>query len=316
VHHTPCRPPLSTRLTAALRRALRPRGRLGAFAVVCGVAAVLAVVVPMLVPAATAGGDDQVSLDSSATSATGEDGSSVVQLGVDGAGAATGSSTDPSAAGSPAPGSSPAADAPGASAPVAEDPAAASQPAATGAATGHTTTSSSPVLPTSSSPSSSSAPRAAAAPAPAAAPASSAAPRAATPRAAAPVAAAAPADPSAEGQVLTLVNQQRAAAGCGAVVADAGLASLARAHSADMRDRGYFSHDTPEGLSPFDRADKAGIPMYAENIAYGQPDAAAVMDDWMNSPGHRANILDCDLKKLGVGVATGPGGPWWTQDFA
>lgn len=52
-----------------------------------------------------------------------------------------------------------------------------------------------------------------------------------------------------------------------------------------------------------------------ENIARGQADAQAVMDAWMNSDGHRANILNCDYKTLGVGVHFGSGGPWWTQDF-
>ncbi len=119
-----------------------------------------------------------------------------------------------------------------------------------------------------------------------------------------------------EGQVVALVNQQRAAAGCPAVSADEPLARVARAHSADMRDRGYFSHTSPEGLSPFDRAAAAGVPgSRAENIAMGQPDAAAVMAAWMASPGHRTNILDCGLTRLGVGVAQGPGGPWWTQLF-
>jgi uncharacterized protein YkwD len=55
--------------------------------------------------------------------------------------------------------------------------------------------------------------------------------------------------------------------------------------------------------------------MRAENIAEGQQTPAAVMTAWMNSAGHRANILDCSLTTLGVGVATGSGGPWWTQDF-
>jgi uncharacterized protein YkwD len=116
--------------------------------------------------------------------------------------------------------------------------------------------------------------------------------------------------------VLALVNQERAAAGCAPVAADAALAGVARAHSADMRDRGYFSHTTPEGLDPFDRARAAGVGYArAENIARGQADPAAVMDAWMNSPGHRANVLDCSLTKLGIGVAEGAGGPWWTQLF-
>jgi uncharacterized protein YkwD len=83
-----------------------------------------------------------------------------------------------------------------------------------------------------------------------------------------------------------------------------------------MRDRGFFSHTNPDGLDPFARAAAAGLDARAENIAYGQPDPASVMDAWMNSPGHRANILDCSLTRLGVGMAEGAGGPWWTQLFA
>jgi len=100
------------------------------------------------------------------------------------------------------------------------------------------------------------------------------------------------------------------------VTADAGLAQVARAHSADMRDRGFFDHTNPSGQSPWDRAEAAGISYArAENIARGQRDAAAVMSAWMNSPGHRANILNCDLGRLGTGYAEGSGGPWWTQLF-
>ena len=116
--------------------------------------------------------------------------------------------------------------------------------------------------------------------------------------------------------MLALVNVQRAAAGCGALTADSALAAVARAHSADMRDRGFFDHVNPDGLDPFDRAERAGVSARAENIASGQPDPAAVMDAWMNSAGHRANILNCSLNRLGVGIADGSGGPWWTQLFA
>ncbi|WP_040339092.1 CAP domain-containing protein, partial [Candidatus Blastococcus massiliensis] len=116
-------------------------------------------------------------------------------------------------------------------------------------------------------------------------------------------------------QVLALVNQERASAGCRPLSADGGLAAVAAAHSADMRDRGYFDHVSLSGLSPFDRADAAGVSARAENIARGQADPAAVMESWMNSPGHRANILDCSLTRLGVGIADGGGGPWWTQLF-
>jgi uncharacterized protein YkwD len=115
--------------------------------------------------------------------------------------------------------------------------------------------------------------------------------------------------------VLALVNAERATAGCAPLSTDPGLAAVARAHSADMRDRHFFSHDNPDGLDPFERAAAAGLQASAENIAAGQPDAAAVMADWMDSSGHRRNILNCDLHTLGVGVAQGAGGPWWTQLF-
>ncbi|WP_299952346.1 CAP domain-containing protein [uncultured Modestobacter sp.] len=149
-------------------------------------------------------------------------------------------------------------------------------------------------------------------PAPSVAPAPAPAPVPAPP----PAAAAAPAAPGPEGQVLALVNTERAAAGCAPVSADDGLAAVARAHSTDMRDRDFFAHVNPDGVDPFARAEAAGVDYArAENIASGQPDAAAVMAAWMASTGHRENILNCDLRTLGVGVATGSGGPWWTQLF-
>src|SRR5918998_19762 len=122
--------------------------------------------------------------------------------------------------------------------------------------------------------------------------------------------------PAAEDEPAAAVELPAAEADGGALTADPALAAVARAHSADMRDRDYFSHTSPEGLSPFDRAEQAGIDYSrAENIAYGQADAAAVMKAWLESPGHRANILDCELTRLGMGVADGTGGPWWTQLF-
>ncbi|MFD6151739.1 CAP domain-containing protein [Streptomyces sp. NPDC060243] len=132
-----------------------------------------------------------------------------------------------------------------------------------------------------------------------------------------PVAAAPSGDESAAAAaVLALVNQERAKAGCSAVRADGALASLATAFSDDMAARGFFDHTDPDGDTPWDRADQAGVGnLGGENIARGQADAAAVMESWMNSPGHRANILNCDYKTLGVGVHFGSGGPWWTQDF-
>ncbi|MFF3744893.1 CAP domain-containing protein [Streptomyces kronopolitis] len=124
------------------------------------------------------------------------------------------------------------------------------------------------------------------------------------------------AGPSAASQVLSLVNQERGRAGCSPVAADGELTGLAQGFSDDMARRGFFGHTDPDGDSPWDRARAAGVPdLGGENIARGQADARAVMDSWMKSPGHRANILNCEYKTLGVGVHFGPGGPWWTQDF-
>ncbi|MFD9503938.1 CAP domain-containing protein [Streptomyces sp. NPDC060035] len=121
---------------------------------------------------------------------------------------------------------------------------------------------------------------------------------------------------SAQAAVLALVNQERAKVGCRPVTASASLNALAQNFSEDMAARGFFGHTDPDGATPWDRADKAGVEgLGGENIARGQADAQAVMDAWMNSDGHRANILNCDYTTLGVGVQLGSGGPWWTQDF-
>ncbi|MGW1763198.1 CAP domain-containing protein [Streptomyces sp. NPDC002073] len=121
---------------------------------------------------------------------------------------------------------------------------------------------------------------------------------------------------AAEAAVLALVNQERARAGCRPVRQNPPLATLAGAFSKDMADRGFFDHTDPDGATPWDRASNAGISgLGGENIARGQADAEAVMASWMNSPGHRANILNCEFRTLGVGTHFAAGGPWWTQDF-
>ncbi|MEV5974437.1 CAP domain-containing protein [Streptomyces sp. NPDC051921] len=121
---------------------------------------------------------------------------------------------------------------------------------------------------------------------------------------------------AAEAEVVRLVNLERAKVGCTPIRNDSGLASLAGAYSADMAARNFFDHTDPDGATPWDRAAKVGVTgLGGENIARGQVDAAAVMKSWMASDGHRANILNCDYKVLGVGVHFGDGGPWWTQDF-
>lgn len=115
---------------------------------------------------------------------------------------------------------------------------------------------------------------------------------------------------------MTSLEPECAKVGCSPLTASASLASLAQDFSKDMAARGFFDHTDPDGRTPWDRASKAGVRgLAAENTARGQADAQAVMDSWMNRDGHRANILNCDFKTLGVGVHYGSGGPWWTQDF-
>ena len=119
-------------------------------------------------------------------------------------------------------------------------------------------------------------------------------------------------------QVVQLTNQQRAANGCGALTVNATLTQVAQAHSADMAANNYFSHDSQDGRSPFDRMSQAGyrFSAAAENIAAGQRTPQDVVTAWMNSEGHRANILNCTYTEIGVGYATGGSyGTYWTQDF-
>ncbi|MFJ7967639.1 sigma-70 family RNA polymerase sigma factor [Streptomyces sp. NPDC096324] len=118
-------------------------------------------------------------------------------------------------------------------------------------------------------------------------------------------------------QVVALVNKERATAGCGPLTEDPQLEDAAQAHSDDMAARDFFEHTNPDGADPGKRITAAGYQWstYGENIAMGQQTPESVMESWMNSPGHRANILNCSFKNIGVGVHKGSGGPWWTQDF-
>ncbi|MER8094250.1 sigma-70 family RNA polymerase sigma factor [Streptomyces goshikiensis] len=127
----------------------------------------------------------------------------------------------------------------------------------------------------------------------------------------------APAPPGVAGQVIALVNKERAAAGCGPLTENSQLRSAAQGHSDDMAARNFFDHTNPDGADPGKRVTAAGYrwSTYGENIARGQQNADSVMDSWMKSPGHRANILNCAFKEIGVGIHQGAGGPWWTQNF-
>ncbi|MGW3286281.1 CAP domain-containing protein [Streptomyces sp. NPDC001002] len=119
-------------------------------------------------------------------------------------------------------------------------------------------------------------------------------------------------------EVVDLTNRERARAGLPPLAIDPLLTRAAQAHSADMVARAFYSHTDPEGGQPWDRAARAGSRRrtIGENIACGQRSAAEVVEGWMNSPGHRANILKPDFTHIGIGFAGGgPSGTYWTQLF-
>jgi uncharacterized protein YkwD len=115
-------------------------------------------------------------------------------------------------------------------------------------------------------------------------------------------------------QVVNLVNDERSTAGCKPLAEEPHLTKAAQDYSDDMSARNFFSHTNPEGVTFDQRIKNAGNPKPgAENIAKGQTSAAQVMTSWMNSEGHRANILNCSLTKIGVGFTKA--GNYWVQDF-
>ncbi len=140
--------------------------------------------------------------------------------------------------------------------------------------------------------------------------------------------------PSIEQQVIDLTNEQRQQNGCAtALVHSAQLAAAASAHSQDMALRDLFSHTGSDGSTMLSRIAATGYSysQLAENVAAGYATAGDVVAGWMKSPGHRANILNCDLRELGVGYYAqlddqsnvllddgqigGPYRYYWTQDF-
>ena len=117
-----------------------------------------------------------------------------------------------------------------------------------------------------------------------------------------------------EAEVVRLVNIERKKAGLSELKHNWELSRVARYKSEDMRDKGYFSHTSPTYGSPFQMMKSFGISYRTagENIAKGQTTPAAVVKGWMNSPGHRANILNSSFAEIGVGYASGN---YWTQMF-
>lgn len=118
-----------------------------------------------------------------------------------------------------------------------------------------------------------------------------------------------------EKEVVRLVNKERNLRGLNSLTMDWELSRVARYKSQDMHDKGYFSHNSPTYGSPFDMMSSFGIPYRSagENIAKGQATPQAVVNAWMNSSGHRANILNSSYKKIGVGYFAD--GNYWTQMF-
>lgn len=118
-----------------------------------------------------------------------------------------------------------------------------------------------------------------------------------------------------EQEVVRLVNQERAKNGLKELKQDWELSRVARIKSQDMRDNGYFSHTSPVYGSPFQMIKNFGISYKSagENIAKGQKTPQAVVNAWMNSSGHRANILNSSFNTIGVGYVEK--GKYWTQMF-
>lgn len=140
------------------------------------------------------------------------------------------------------------------------------------------------------------------------------------PRPTTPVTSAKPATPTAPSsgpaaEVVALVNQERAKAGCSALTVNPKLTAAALNHSQDMASHNNMSHTGSDGSDPGERITRAGYGWmtYGENVAYGYSSPEQVMEGWMNSPGHRENILNCSFKEIGVGLAQP--NSYWTQDF-
>lgn len=121
-----------------------------------------------------------------------------------------------------------------------------------------------------------------------------------------------------ENEVIRLTNIERSKAGLPALAQNWQLSRVARYKSQDMINKNYFAHESPTYGSPFTMMENFGLKFSAagENIAYGQRTPQEVVTAWMNSPGHRANILSRSYSQIGVGAAKKSDGTmYWTQQF-
>lgn len=116
-----------------------------------------------------------------------------------------------------------------------------------------------------------------------------------------------------EQQVLDLVNKERSKVGLNSLSMNSKLSNMAMVKAKDMYDNNYFDHNSPTHGSPFDMMKKFGITYTTagENIAKGQGSPTQVMNDWMNSPGHKANILKNSFTQIGIAYYNGE----WVQEF-
>jgi uncharacterized protein YkwD len=112
------------------------------------------------------------------------------------------------------------------------------------------------------------------------------------------------------------VNEHRVTKNCKALTELPALNRNAQNHSQDMKNRSFFSHNNPDGKTPFDRMrdDGIGYRSAGENIAMGQSTGSAVLTAWLNSSGHRANIENCNFTHHGIGYVSD--GHYWTHVFA
>ncbi|MFJ9608794.1 sigma-70 family RNA polymerase sigma factor [Kitasatospora sp. NPDC101176] len=123
--------------------------------------------------------------------------------------------------------------------------------------------------------------------------------------------------PSPERQLVDLVNAERAKVGCAPLRIDPRLHAAAQKHAEDMVARGFFDHVNPDGVRTDARITAAGYrwSQWGENLDRGPTAPAVVFTRWMDGGIHQSNMLDCGFKDVGVGVATGPAGGYWTQDL-
>ncbi len=122
-----------------------------------------------------------------------------------------------------------------------------------------------------------------------------------------------------EAGVLAMINAERVQHGCKPLRVEARLSEAAERQSRGMAERHYFSHNAPDGSTPGRRVKDTGYvyQMVGENIEINSDDPEAVVSTWMNSPGHRQNILMCAFKETGIAMyQADDSGAYWTQVFA